>query len=178
MRPAPEQQTPDQAFQGTVVLSGAFAGSTVIYVVVGEIFAAIESPFEGYAELEDPGPLLLRVGLLALAAVVFAVVLTALRGEGILSQLTGSSRGEAVTAASLAGALQTQHILRIAMVESIAVGGLLLFLLAGNRLDLYLFAGIAIVGLLATWPRRAYWEDMYSRMARRHSGLPANPWRV
>jgi len=81
-------------------------------------------------------------------------------------------------AIALSGALMTNHITQLATATPVGVIGLMLYVLAGERLDLYLFNGIALAGLLLIWPTRARWEHAFRRHALTNPAIPADPWQV
>ena len=171
-------QTPSQAFQNTLTIHLAFAGSIVIYVIVGETIRWGNPEFvgRGYGpEWFGDNLMWLRLGALAYSAVNVALFLIYNR-DRFIDNMVGKSDKE--PAIALSGALVTNHILKVAITGSVAVFGLLLYMLGSERLDLYLFCGTALVGHLLIWPRRAAWESAFRRHALTNPAIPADPWRT
>src|SRR5262249_7749894 len=72
----------------------------------------------------------------------------------------------ASSALPLVGRLSTAAIVALASCETIALYGLVLFLLAGRAIDYYIFAGLALVGFGIHFPRREAWEERVRDIAR------------
>jgi hypothetical protein len=172
-------QTPSQAFQTTLTVHLAFVASIVIYVLVGEVMRWSNREFAGGGYGPDwigDNLTWLRLGVLAYAAANAAPLLLIYNRDWYRDKIIAKSDKEPVIA--LSGALMTSHIAKVATVVSVAVIGLVLYVLTSERLDLYLFNGIALAGLLLIWPKRSEWDSAFRRHALTNPGIPADPWRV
>lgn len=171
--------TPDEAFRNVALIHASFLVAAVIYVVVGEVNAWANEPFDGLggASLQDQ-ELWLRLGLLTFTAVNFVLAFLVYASEATVDRFVRSIKQEIPDTMRVAHGLTTTHILRIAGLQSPAILGLLLFLFGGERLDLYLFSGLAVAGLIATWPRRGEWGRTFRRHALANPAIPADPWQV
>ena len=170
-------QTPSQAFQNTLIIHLAFTGSVVIYLIVGETMRWSDPEFAGRGYGPDwfgDNLTWLRLGVLAFAAINAAPLLLIYNRDRFLDKAVARSEKDPIIA--LSGALLATHVLKVAIVGSIAVFGLLLYVLGSERLDLYLFCGAALVGHLLIWPRRAAWESAFRRHALTNPAIPADPW--
>jgi hypothetical protein len=117
-----------------------------------------------------------RFGFLALVVLNALPLFLLYNREWYLDRLVEKGKKEPVT--SLCEALATVQVLRQAVMESVAVIGLLLYVFDGERADLYLFSSLSLVGLLLMWPRRAGWERMFQRYAAKYPDVPASPWLI
>jgi len=174
---------PEQVFKAVVVLHLAFTGAVIVYIIVGEVMDWSDPEFDGYILTNDDGgtKLLLRIVFGVMAFIQFVLAFTWLSGSGYVERALQSISKRAnrePDGSSAAAALQTRHIHRVATLESIAVSGLILYILGGERIDLYGFCAVSMVGLLLIWPRRSEWEESYRTLARKYPGIPSNPWHV
>jgi len=171
--------SPDQAFRSLPIIHGAFLASAVMYVIVGEVNAWALEPFDGHGgdSLQDK-ELWLRLGLLALTGLQFALTFSVFAGDEAVDRTLRNMKQATSDAMSVAQALTTLHILRVALLELPAIFGFALFLLGGERLDLYLFPGLSAAGLLLIWPKRSQWESAFRRHALTNAAIPADPWQV
>ncbi len=172
-------QTPSQAFQSTLTVHLAFTASVLIYVLCGETIRWSDPEFVGRGYGPDwigDNLTWLRLALLAFAAVNAAPSILIYNRDRYRDKIVAKSDKEPMMA--LSGALVTGHITRIANVVTVAIFGLVLYIMASERFDLYLFNGIALVGLVLTWPRRSQWESTFRRNALMNPEIPADPWQV
>jgi hypothetical protein len=64
----------------------------------------------------------------------------------------------------------------LAFTESVAIYGLVLYLMNGERIDLYGFCFAALVNFLLIRPQRTEWEETFRWAAIEHSGVRSSPW--
>jgi len=172
-------QTPSQAFQSTLIVHLAFTASILIYVLCGETIRWSDPEFVGRGYGPDwigDNLAWLRLGVLAYAAANAAPLLLIYNRDWHRDKIIAKSDKEPVIA--LSGALMTSHITKVATVVSVGVIGLVLYVLTSERLDLYVFNGIALAGLLFIWPKRSEWESAFRRHALTNPAIPADPWQV
>ena len=121
----------------------AMIASVFVYAGVVELIKWKLAPFAGFATL-DPGTVaLIKYVFLALAAAQFVVIKTV---QKILS--AGSVERLSLTA-----------IITYALCESVAILGLVLFLLNGNSLDFYVFMVISLGFFYLFFPKYEQWEE-------------------
>jgi hypothetical protein len=121
----------------------AMIASVFVYAGVVELLKWQLAPFAGFAKL-DPGTVtLIKYIFLALAAAQFGVIKT------VQKILTASSVEK----------LALTAIITFALCESVAVLGLVLFVLAGNSLDFYIFMVISLGFFYLFFPKYEQWEQ-------------------
>lgn len=175
--PGPNSQStlPSQVYQTGVILQFAFGAAVLIYVVVGEVIRVAIDGFSNDGFVNFGGEIWVLRGVFA-ALSIYSVtashfVFTDER------QLRGAvSKGMVVDDASVAAQLQTAQIMRLSLTESIAIYGLVLYMMNAERLDLYLFCAVALANLIVTRPTRDRWESAYRAAALNHAGVSSSPW--
>jgi hypothetical protein len=127
---------PNQVYAATVTIHAALTGAVVVYVIVGEVINWSDPEFDGYVFSGDEGMMWVLRCLFVVVGLVQAllgVVLGRIAHREMLQQ-------EHVEAITVAARLQARHISRAASLEAIAVFGVILYILGGERADLYGFA--------------------------------------
>lgn len=147
MRPADEG-----AFRTLRIIHGAMILAIVVYGLVAVLLVARGAiPPGGFAPRVFP---LLRLALYAVAAAEVAIIVRLgrrlLSPEYLARQRSGSP----------AGRLQASYVILFALWDSVAVYGLILFLLGRGDLDFAVLAGAALLGLLLHTPRRDQWDRL------------------
>ena len=130
-----------QLIGGMLVLTVAMLASVV------EMLRTNQAPFLGFSPRAPLG--LLRL-VFAIMAVLVLVIVNVVRKQIVA--------GPAAGRAPLPQRLLTASIVALAMCEAIAIYGVVLFLLGGQRTDFYGFAAFALVGFAVYFPRRSQWE--------------------
>ena len=152
-------------------------GAVVMYMIVGEVMRWSDLLFadNGYGpEWIHDHQTWVRLGGLAFAAVNALPTFLVYRRDWYLDRMIAQSKKEPATA--ICDALTTTQILKVALMESVGVIGLVLYVLGGERIDLYLFNGLALAGFLLVWPSCAQWERAFRRHAHTNPEIPADPW--
>jgi hypothetical protein len=167
--------TAGSVFQTVVVLHFAYTGALFCYFIVGEVMKATVFPPEpAFVNLGSPTIWVLRGIFAATGAIGLVLSYTAFTDASTVPRVL--KRKTEVDDGTIAAALQTAHILRLAYVEAIAIYGLLLFMLDGHRYDLYGFGMVALLNLIALRPTRDKWEETYRRAAPEYPGVSTVPW--
>ena len=166
---------PSQVFQTGVILQFTFGAAVVVYVIVGEVIRVAIDDFapDGFVNLGG--------GIWVLRGILGALSLCSLIASHFVftdeRQLrSGMPRGSVVEDATVAMQLQTAQVVRLALTESIAIYGLVLYLMNAERVDLYLFCGVALSNIILTRPTRERWESAYRTAALSHPGVSSVPW--
>ena len=121
----------------------AMIASVFVYAGVVELLKWQLAPFAGFAKL-DPGTVaLLKYAFLALAAAQFGIIKAV---QKILPTRTVEN-------------LSVAAIITFALCESVAVLGLVLFLLSGNSMDFYIFMVISLGFFTLFFPKYDQWEQ-------------------
>jgi F0F1-type ATP synthase membrane subunit c/vacuolar-type H+-ATPase subunit K len=121
----------------------AMIASVFIYAGVVELIKWQLAPFAGFAKLDPHTVSLLKYAFLALAAVQFGIIKAV----------------QKIIPAKSANHLPQTAIIIFALCESVAILGLVLFLLAGNPMDFYIFMVISLGFFYLFFPKYAQWEE-------------------
>lgn len=147
------------AYKTTVIIGIAMIASVVVYVVMAEILRGNMSQWRGFVfSTKDALYDYLRIAFLALG-IFFPIVISSIL------------RSVMLTPEKLANPVSTfvsYSIITFALCESPAIYGLVLFLLAGNIMDMYIFAAISLALLAVFFPRYSRWTEL----VRARSGAP------
>ena len=146
------------AYKTTVLIGIAMVASVVMYIVVAEVLRNSNPQWRGVAfSTKDALYDYLRIALFALS-IVFPIVIRILRGILLTPEKL----------ADPAPTLISYSIIIFALCESPAIYGLVLFLLAGNIMDMYIFAAISLALFALFFPRYSRWTEL----ANARSGAP------
>ncbi|MFZ5448006.1 MAG: hypothetical protein ACOZFS_05150 [Thermodesulfobacteriota bacterium] len=128
-------------FVGLAMIAAVF-----VYAGVVEVIKWQWAPFSGFAKLPPQTASLLKYIFLALAAAQYFIIKVV--HKLILAQSPDN--------------LPQAAIVTFALCESVAVFGLVLFLLTGNALDFYVFMVISLGFFYLFFPKYEQWEQMVS----------------
>lgn len=146
------------AYQRTAFIGVAMMSTLVVYAAVAIGIEATQAPFEGFASFGDGG--LIRNLFLGLS--LFQIVaIKVIRSRALQ---TPESSGAYPTAKPLESSrllsrLVSLSVVAFALAESIAVYGLVLFLLNGDSTDFYVFWGLSLLTFIMFFPRYHQWEE-------------------
>jgi F0F1-type ATP synthase membrane subunit c/vacuolar-type H+-ATPase subunit K len=150
------------AYRRTAVIGGAMMSTLVMYAVVAIAIASTRDPFEGFVSLEDGG--LLRnffLGLSLLQVVAIKIIHSrALRSPDPSGRFQTSKPG---ARSQLASRLVSTSVVTFALAESIAVYGLVLFLLNGESTGFFVFLGLSLLTFIMFFPKYHQWEEWMQR---------------
>jgi len=121
----------------------AMIASVFVYAGVVEVIKWRMAPFAGFATLDPQTVAIIKYAFLALAAAQF----------GIIKALQKILPTRSVENLSLAA------IITFALCESVAVLGLVLFFLAGQGMDFYIFMVISLGFFYLFFPKYEHWEQ-------------------
>jgi hypothetical protein len=124
----------------------AMIGAVFVYAGVVEVIKWQWVPFSGFANLPPQTASLLKYIFLALAAAQFVII------KVVLKTLPARSLDKLPQAA----------IITFALCETVAIFGLVLFLLTGNALDFYVFMVISLGYFYLFFPKYEQWEQLVS----------------
>jgi F0F1-type ATP synthase membrane subunit c/vacuolar-type H+-ATPase subunit K len=121
----------------------ALIGSVFIYAVAVEVLKRALAPFPGFAALTPAQVQMLKYFFVALAIADFFLIrfMQKILGSRSVQHLFGAAIGT------------------FALSESVAVFGLVLFLLAGNAMDFYLFMFLSLFYFWFFFPKYQDWEN-------------------
>ncbi|MFA4903996.1 MAG: hypothetical protein WC600_14780 [Desulfobaccales bacterium] len=122
----------------------AMIAAVLAYAGMVEVIKWQWAPFSGFAQLSPQTASLLKYIFLALAAAQFVII------KVVQKILPARSLDNLPQAA----------IVTFALCESVAIFGLVLFLLNGNALDFYVFMVISLGYFYLFFPKYEQWEQM------------------
>jgi hypothetical protein len=120
----------------------AMIAAVFVYAGVVELIKWQLAPFAGFARLDPRTAELLKYVFLGLAAAQFGII-------KVLQKLMPGRSVDNLTRAT---------VVTYALCEAVAVLGLVLFLLAGNSLDFYIFMMISLGFFYLFFPKYDQWE--------------------
>jgi hypothetical protein len=121
----------------------AMIAAVFVYAGVVELIKWRWAPFAGFARLDSRTASFLKYAFLALAAGQFGVI----KAIGkILPMRSADSLSQAA-------------IITFALCEAVAILGLVLFLVAGNAVDFYIFMMISLGFFYLFFPKYEQWEE-------------------
>lgn len=147
----------------TAVLIGWFMIlSVLVYAGVAEYFTRNNTPFAGFSPLPADVFNKLRLILLGVCLVDFALI-PFLRNRVLSAQNRAgvSPVGRPLTPE---GKLVSASIISFALCESIAIYGFILFLLNGARQEFYLFFLLSLIAFAIHFPRYEHWQEWAQKM--------------
>jgi hypothetical protein len=121
----------------------AMIAAVFVYAGVVEVIKWQWAPFAGFAKLEPHTAALIKYVFLALAAAQFGIIKTV---QKILPTRSADNLSQAA-------------VITFALCETVAVLGLVLFLLAGNAVDFYIFMAISLGFFYLFFPKYEQWEE-------------------
>lgn len=131
--------------------------SVIFYAGLVEYLARSSPPFRGFSPIGAEFFSKLKLLLLGVTAVTF-VVIPIIRNR-VLANAPGARNASGDQLRELPDKLVSNTIISIALCESIAIYGLVLFFLNGARQEFYLFFLLSLVALIFHFPRFSRWED-------------------
>jgi hypothetical protein len=139
------------AYKTAVIIGIAMMGSVLVYVVVAELMRNLPTPWKGIMFSADHAEYhYVRYGLLALGILIPLVVVKISTAVNLSPEKL----------ANPIPALITHSVIVYAACETAGIFGLVLFLLAGNIIDMYIFAGISLAFSLISFPRYRRWKEI------------------
>ncbi|MBI2486967.1 MAG: hypothetical protein HYW01_08410 [Deltaproteobacteria bacterium] len=81
------------------------------------------------------------------------------------------SNASSSSASNLAGLIQTYHMVTFAFCESIAIYGLVFYIIWGNKADFYILSGLSLICFIFNHPKFEFWQQIYERSHRLSGGL-------
>ncbi|MBU4233571.1 MAG: hypothetical protein L6277_16980 [Desulfobacterales bacterium] len=121
----------------------AMIASVFVYAGVVELIKWQLAPFAGFAKLDPQTVALIKYAFLALAAAQFGVIKAV----------------QKILPARSADNLSRAAVITFALCEAVAVLGLVLFLLAGQPIDFYIFMVISLGFFYLFFPKYDQWEQ-------------------
>lgn len=147
------------AQKGALIISFAFIFTLVIYAGLAEFFLGDLDLGKGFSGLS-----FLRYILMAVAAVevVLMVVIKnlILSGKANFMQKPGLEKDSSKPdEGEFINRLRSAHIITYALCESIAIYGLILFMLGKNKTEFYAFLGVSLFLMLVHFPKYDDWKS-------------------
>ncbi len=154
-----------KAYRMTAFVGLAMIASVLVYAIVVEVIKRQNAPFGGFSPMPEYYTTLRHI-LLVLAAVVFFAVRPLQR---FMLTAKGQLQGSRTTSqfAPEVQRLMTASIVTYALCESVAIYGLVLFMLHGNSGDFYLFMVLSIFYFSTYFPKYDKWEKWIAQQQQR-----------
>jgi F0F1-type ATP synthase membrane subunit c/vacuolar-type H+-ATPase subunit K len=143
-----------KAYRTTVNIGLVMMAGLVVFAIVVELIKKQHATFNGFAPLSADAFTTLRYALLTFAAVEFFVI--RMVNKAVLSAKALETR--TASAAAPFAQLMSAAIVTFALCESVALCGLVLFLIQGDTTDFYLFLMISVGYFTIHFPKYAKWE--------------------
>ena len=153
-----------KAYRITAFIGLAMIASLVIYAVVVELIKKQHEPFGGFSPMPDTIPVL-RYALLGVAAVEFPVI-RMLNTLMLSGKVPLQSSQAAVQFTPEVQRLVSASVVSYALCESVAIYGLVLFLIQGNSSDFYLFLVLSLFYFTIYFPKYGKWEEWIAEQER------------
>jgi F0F1-type ATP synthase membrane subunit c/vacuolar-type H+-ATPase subunit K len=160
-----------KAYRVTALIGLVMTASLIVYAVVVELIKEQNAPFSGYSPLPPDVLSTLRYALLGVAAVEFLVI-------RLLNKLMLSGKAPlrssptTVRFAPHVQRLVSASVVTFALCESVAMYGLVLFLIQGNSNDFYLFLALSLFCFVVYFPRYGMWEEWIAEQGRGQARRP------
>lgn len=152
-------------YRKVLAMGISMVAAIIIYAVSSESIKAQYAPFDGFVKPPPPMEILRPVLLVVSAAMFFAIrfirkaILSAdpdrFAKRKVLNR-SGSYQGEI-------GQFVAMSVVVYALCESVAIYGLVLFLIAGSSFDFYLFMALSLVYFGIFFPRFYELKEWYRR---------------
>jgi len=159
-----------KAYRMTAVIGLVMIASLVVYAVVIELIKKQNAPFGGFSPMPDVISTL-RYTLLGVVVVEFFMI-------RLLNTLMLSGKAplrSSPTTIPFSPAVQrlvVASIVTYALCESVAIYGLVLFLIQGNTGDFYLFLAVSLFYFIVYFPRYGNWEEWIAEQERKQARRP------
>ena len=166
------QQNDDlrKAYRVTAIIGLVMVASLFIYAVVVEVIKKQNEPFGGFSPVGDVVSTL-RYIFLGVVAVEFFVI--RFLNTSMLSGKASIRSSATVSPFSPeAQRLMTASIVTFALCESVAIYGLVLFLIQGDAGDFYLFLALSLLFYTVYFPKYEKWEEWIKEREREQARKP------
>jgi len=150
-------------YRTTVFIGLAMMASLVVYYIVVAVIESRNEQFSGYAPVPQNVFTILRYVLLGMTAVEFFII-------RVLNTAMLSAKIPNASAAAPISLLMSASVVTFALCESVAVYGLVLFLIQGSTTDFYLFLMISLLFFTVYFPKYSKWEE-WVRERERQKGM-------
>ncbi len=143
----------ESKYRTAVVLGVAMVLSVVVYAVVVEVLVSRVEAFS--APLPIEGMDTIRYGFIAIAIIEALVI-----GQVRKAMLGGFGSGRVLVGSSeCIERIFKAQVVSLALCDTIALYGMVLFLISASVWDFYLFALISMAAFAAYFPRRSRWKQ-------------------
>ena len=161
---------PGRAFKQLRVFHFAVAASVLVMVYAAEITVSQNDgpivDIEGFAWA-------LRVGLAGYALQIVILMVWINEKRVVARGMKVEPRKPNLV---VKNALEATQITRSSLSLTPAVVGMILFILSGERLDLYVPVSASLLLLTLTRPTRKHWEKTYAMASRQYPDVSPSPW--
>ena len=143
-----ENMDVNRYFRTALIISAAFIGSLLVYLVIVEVLRSRLSPFQGFVEIEGLSSLRYFIYI---AAALQVIAIRLLRGVLLRSGQKGELK-------QLALRMFRTTLLTFSLAEIPALLGLVLFLIGGYNRDFYILLFVSLFLFFMFFPRKQAWD--------------------
>jgi F0F1-type ATP synthase membrane subunit c/vacuolar-type H+-ATPase subunit K len=160
-----------KAYKITAFIGLAMFASLVVYAAVVELIKKQNAPFGGFGPLPPDVFSTLRYALLGVVVVEFFAI-RLLNRLMLSGKVPLRSSAMTVPFAPEVQRLVTAAIVTYALCESVAIYGLVLFLIQGNTSDFYFFLALSFACFGIYFPKYSAWEEWIAERERERARRP------
>jgi hypothetical protein len=161
-----------KAHRAAAVIGGAMIAAVFIFAGIAETVARIHAPFTGFSRFGDAQYRILRYVMAGLAALDFLAIPVVRRSILRTQREGGISAARSAPEARLVSAAMVPF----AMCLSIAIYGMVLFFMNGNRPDLYYFLMGSLAFFVIFFPTREKWGKWVQGLTAGQGGAAQAGW--
>lgn len=159
-----------KAYRMTAFIGLTMIASLIIYAVLVELIKKQNAPFGGFSPMPDVIATL-RYALLGVVAVEFFVI-RLLNTLMLSGKAPLRSSPATIRFAPEVQRLVSASVVTYALCESVAIYGLVLFLIQGNSGDFYLFLVLSLFYFSIYFPKYGKWEEWIAEQEREQARRP------
>ncbi|GEM_PF-2876067 len=149
-------------------LSAFFTVTPFLYAGVVEYLSWNQAPFNGFV----PGfNLALFLPLLSVVGLTEVALSWWMPGRILSGKVPTSPTGPQAAWSGSVQRLFQANLVAFSILESIAVYGLMLFLVGGHPWHFYAFASVSLILMLIRFPRKALWDEALAGMTENNRGV-------
>jgi len=163
-----------KGYLSTAFVGGSMVASVFIYAGLVELISRQYAPFSGFVEGFEQ-TVVLRYVLIGVSVITFAIIgplRRVLMSDKLATLSASKNRLATGPGQPFYGQFMNASVIVYALCETPSIYGLTLFLIAGNRIDFYIFMGMSLVGFAFYFPR---YSQFKAWAVKREGGGGAEP---
>lgn len=145
-----------KAYKTVSMIGVVMMMSLLVYAAVVEYIQKTYAPFTGFSPFPEVG--MLR-NILLVVALAEVFMIRGIKKLVLSGKLPVQGNAGATSMSPAVQRLFSSSIIIFALSESIAIYGLVLFLIAGNSSDFYTFMALSLISYVIYFPKFSQWEE-------------------